>query len=78
MEQVSQARSDTPATRRRRSVRVLGATLLTGLLLGGAVPYVTGTGDTYLSYLVLDERTDAQGAEHAADQARALGGKVVQ
>ncbi|MFE2349870.1 S8 family peptidase [Kitasatospora cineracea] len=78
MEQVSHARSDTPATRRRRSVRVLGATLLTGLLLGGAVPYVTGTGDTYLSYLVLDERTDARGAEHAAGQARALGGKVVQ
>ncbi|MFE1322003.1 S8 family serine peptidase [Kitasatospora phosalacinea] len=78
MEQVSQAHSSTPATRRRRSVRVLGATLLTGLLLGGAVPYVTGNGGTYLSYLVLDERTDAQGAEHAADQARALGGKVVQ
>ncbi|MFC8719956.1 S8 family serine peptidase [Kitasatospora sp. NPDC057198] len=78
MEQVSQAPSSTPATRRRRSVRVLGATLLTGLLLGGAVPYVTGTGGTYLSYLVLDERTDAQGAEHAADRTRALGGKVVQ
>ncbi|RKE21478.1 S8 family serine peptidase [Streptomyces sp. TLI_171] len=81
MEQVSQAHSSTPSTlgtRRRRSVRVLGATLLTGLLLGGAVPYVTGTGDTYLSYLVLDERTDAQGAQHAADRARALGGKVVQ
>ncbi|QKW21843.1 S8 family serine peptidase [Kitasatospora sp. NA04385] len=78
MEQVSQAPGSTPATRRRRSVRVLGATLLTGLLLGGAVPYVTGNGGTYLSYLVLDERTDARGAEHAADQARALGGKVVQ
>ncbi|MFJ4680182.1 MULTISPECIES: S8 family serine peptidase [unclassified Kitasatospora] len=78
MEQVSQAPGSTPAPRRRRSVRVLGATLLTGLLLGGAVPYVTGTGDTYLSYLVLDERTDARGAEHAGDQARAVGGKVVQ
>ncbi|GAA2099338.1 S8 family serine peptidase [Kitasatospora saccharophila] len=78
MEQVSQAPGSTPATRRRRSVRVLGATLLTGLLLGGAVPYVTGNGGTYLSYLVLDERTDAQGAAHAADRARALGGKIVQ
>ncbi|BAJ31128.1 MULTISPECIES: S8 family serine peptidase [Kitasatospora] len=78
MEQVSHAHSSTPATRRRRSVRVLGATLLTGLLLGGAVPYVTGNGGTYLSYLVLDERTDAEGAEHAGEQARALGGRVVQ
>ncbi|MFJ1756222.1 S8 family serine peptidase [Kitasatospora sp. NPDC088134] len=78
MEQVSQAPGSTPGARRRRSVRALGAMLLTGLLIGGAVPYVTGTGDTYLSYLVLDERADARGAEHAADQARAHGGRVVQ
>ncbi|MFD8596479.1 S8 family serine peptidase [Kitasatospora sp. NPDC059646] len=75
MEQVSQAPDSAP---RRRSVRMLGATLLSGLLLGGAVPYVTGADDTYLSYLVLDERTDAQGADHAADQVRSAGGQVVQ
>ncbi|MFJ5927244.1 S8 family peptidase [Kitasatospora sp. NPDC092948] len=75
MEQVSQAPDSTP---RRRSVRVFGATLLCGLLLGGAVPYVTGTDGTYYSYLVLDERADAQGADHAADQVRAAGGQVVQ
>ncbi|MFJ5234351.1 S8 family peptidase [Kitasatospora sp. NPDC088391] len=78
MEQVSQPPGDNPGARRRRSVRALGAMLLTGLLIGGAVPYVTGTGDTYLSYLVLDERADAQGAEHAADRVRAHGGRVVQ
>ncbi|MFG2697983.1 S8 family peptidase [Kitasatospora sp. NPDC051984] len=75
MEQVSQAPDSTP---RRRSARILGATLLSGLLLGGAVPYVTGTDGSYLSYLVLDERADAQGADHAADQVRAAGGQVVQ
>ncbi|MEV4559737.1 S8 family serine peptidase [Kitasatospora sp. NPDC049285] len=76
MEQVSQARGSTP--RRRRSIRVLGAALLTALVLGGAVPYVTGASGSYLSYLVLDQRTDADGARHAADEARALGGQVVQ
>ncbi|MGW4383107.1 S8 family serine peptidase [Kitasatospora sp. NPDC004531] len=75
MEQASQAPERTP---RRRSVRVLGATLLSGLLIGGAVPYVTGSDDTYLSYLVLDERADAQGASRAAEQVRAAGGQVVQ
>ncbi|MER5638643.1 S8 family serine peptidase [Kitasatospora sp. NPDC002227] len=52
--------------------------LLAALLLGGAVPYVTGPGRAYLSYLVLADRQDAAGAELAAGQTRAAGGRVVQ
>ncbi|WP_405006374.1 S8 family serine peptidase [Kitasatospora purpeofusca] len=52
--------------------------LLTALVVGGAVPYVAGPGRSYLSYLVLAERADADGAARAAAEARAAGGQVVQ
>ncbi|WP_280716096.1 S8 family serine peptidase [Kitasatospora sp. MAP5-34] len=54
------------------------AMLLTALLLGGVVPYVTGPGRSYLSYLVLADRPDAQGSARAADQVRVAGGRIVQ
>ncbi|MER8186174.1 S8 family serine peptidase [Kitasatospora sp. NPDC094015] len=77
MEQVSPAGPD-PARRRRGPARILLAMLVTAVLLGGAVPYVAGSAGGYLSYLVLAERQDADGAALAADQARAAGGQVVQ
>ncbi|MCX4757746.1 S8 family serine peptidase [Kitasatospora purpeofusca] len=68
-----------PVRRRGRvPLRVLLAMLLTALVVGGAVPYVAGPGRSYLSYLVLAERADADGAAHAAAEARAAGGQVVQ
>ncbi|CAN3983079.1 hypothetical protein KPATCC21470_5785 [Kitasatospora purpeofusca] len=68
-----------PVRRRGRGpLRVLLAMLLTALVVGGAVPYVAGPGRSYLSYLVLAERADADGAAHAAAEARAAGGQVVQ
>ncbi|MEV4616359.1 S8 family serine peptidase [Kitasatospora sp. NPDC049258] len=77
MEQVSPAGADL-ARHRRGPARILLAMLVTALLLGGAVPYVAGSAGGYLSYLVLADRQDAQGAGLAADQARAAGGQVVQ
>ncbi|MFE6870484.1 S8 family serine peptidase [Kitasatospora sp. NPDC057692] len=62
----------------RGPFRVLLAMLLTALVAGGAVPYVAGPGRAYLSYLVLAERADAEGADRAAEQTRAAGGQVVQ
>ncbi|BFV57024.1 S8 family serine peptidase [Kitasatospora sp. CMC57] len=62
----------------RVRVRILLGVLLVALLIGGAVPYVTGSGRSYLSYLVLAERQDADGAAGAARQVRASGGRVVQ
>ena len=76
MEQARQA-GGTPRSR-RGPLRVLLGMLLTALVLGGAVPYVAGPGRSYLSYLVLAEHTDAQGATLAATEARAAGGDVVQ
>ncbi|MFB7668932.1 S8 family serine peptidase [Kitasatospora sp. NPDC056138] len=67
-----------PAKRPSGPVRALLAMLLTALLLGGAVPYVSGPGRSYLSYLVLADGQDAQGTTRAAGLARAAGGQVVQ
>ncbi|MFB6888789.1 S8 family serine peptidase [Kitasatospora sp. NPDC056327] len=69
-----------PARRRggRGPFRALLAMLLTALVVGGAVPYVAGPGRAYLSYLVLADRADADGAGLAAAVARAAGGQVVQ
>ncbi|KJK58267.1 S8 family serine peptidase [Saccharothrix sp. ST-888] len=67
-----------PAKRPSGPVRALLAMLLTALLLGGAVPYVSGSGRSYLSYLVLAEGQDAQGATRVAGLASAAGGQVVQ
>ncbi|MFC5665554.1 S8 family serine peptidase [Kitasatospora misakiensis] len=64
--------------RARGPFRILLAMLLTALVVGGAVPYVAGPGRSYLSYLVLAERADADGAGRAAAEARAAGGQVVQ
>ncbi|MEU9127747.1 S8 family serine peptidase [Kitasatospora sp. NPDC048540] len=77
MEQVSPPGGD-HARHRRGPARILLAMLLTALLLGGAVPYVSGSGHGYLSYLVLADRQDTEGAELAAEQATAAGGQVVQ
>ncbi|RKT10816.1 subtilase family protein [Streptomyces sp. 1114.5] len=74
--------SGRPARAARRRVRgparALLAMLLTALVVGGAVPYVSGPGRAYLSYLVLAEREDASGADRAAAESRAAGGQVVQ
>ncbi|WP_380279546.1 S8 family serine peptidase [Kitasatospora purpeofusca] len=64
--------------RGRGPLRVLLAMLVTALVAGGAVPYVGGPGRAYLSYLVLAERADADGADRAAERTRAAGGQVVQ
>ncbi|MET8546045.1 S8 family serine peptidase, partial [Kitasatospora sp. NPDC004799] len=69
------------AARRRRvrgPARALLAMLLTALVVGGAVPYVSGPGRAYLSYLVLAEGEDAAGAARAGAESRAAGGQVVQ
>ncbi|MEU7093632.1 S8 family serine peptidase [Kitasatospora aureofaciens] len=69
-------------TARRRRVcghaRALLAILVTALVAGGAVPYVSGPGRAYVSYLVLAEREDAAGATRAGKESRAAGGQVVQ
>ncbi|MFE6052456.1 S8 family serine peptidase [Kitasatospora sp. NPDC056446] len=74
------ARPVRPARRRRvrGPVRAVLAMLLTALVVGGAVPSVSGPGRAYLSYLVLAEREDASGADRAAAESRAAGGQVVQ
>ncbi|MGA5821458.1 S8 family serine peptidase [Kitasatospora sp. NPDC094028] len=74
--------SGSPARAARRRVRgparALLAMLLTALVAGGAVPYVSGPGRAYLSYLVLAEQVDAAGAARAGAESRAAGGQVVQ
>ncbi|MBV6702095.1 S8 family serine peptidase [Kitasatospora aureofaciens] len=69
-----------PAVRRRvrGPVRALLAMLLTAVVVGGAVPYMSGGGRSYLSYLVLAEQEDAAGAARAGAESRAAGGQVVQ
>ncbi|MFF2044688.1 S8 family serine peptidase [Kitasatospora sp. NPDC058170] len=62
----------------RGPVRALLAMLLTALVVGGAVPYVSGPGRAYLSYLVLADREDAAGAALAGERTREAGGQVVQ
>ncbi|MFD9126654.1 S8 family serine peptidase [Kitasatospora sp. NPDC059571] len=69
---------DGASRRHRRWVQLLLAMLLVALVLGGAVPFVSGSGRAYLSYLVLAQTQDAHGADLAADQSRAAGGRVVQ
>ncbi|MFI9274806.1 S8 family peptidase [Kitasatospora sp. NPDC052896] len=64
--------------RRRLLVRGSPVVLAAALLLGGAMPYVTGPGRAYLSYLVLAQRADAVGAGTAGTAIRAAGGQVVQ
>lgn len=71
------SRPGRPGARRVR-IRIMLGILMAALLIGGAVPYVTGPGRSYLSYLVLADRQDAQGSADAARQARAAGGRVVQ
>ncbi|MFD8707939.1 S8 family serine peptidase [Kitasatospora sp. NPDC059648] len=69
------------AARRRRvrgPARALLAMLVTALVAGGAVPYMSGPGRAYLSYLVLADREDAEGAARAGKESRAAGGQVVQ
>ncbi|MFI2612344.1 S8 family peptidase [Kitasatospora sp. NPDC018619] len=78
---MAQAHPPGRAARRRRvrgPVRALLAVLLTALVVGGAVPYVSGPGRAYLSYLVLAEGEDAAGAARAGAESRAAGGQVVQ
>ncbi|MFE4515181.1 S8 family serine peptidase [Kitasatospora sp. NPDC056783] len=72
--------SGRPARRRRirGPARVLLGMVLTALVAGGAVPYVSGPGRAYLSYLVLAEGEDAAGAALAGTESRAVGGQVVQ
>ncbi|MFF7995841.1 S8 family serine peptidase [Kitasatospora xanthocidica] len=70
-------RPDRPR-RVRGPVRALLAMLLTALVVGGAVPYVSGPGRAYLSYLVLAGREDASGADLAGAESRAAGGWVMQ
>ncbi|MGW3183380.1 S8 family serine peptidase [Kitasatospora sp. NPDC001119] len=69
-----------PARRRRvrGPARALLAMLLMALVVGGAVPSVSGAGRAYLSYLVLAEGEDAAGAARAGAESRAAGGQVVQ
>lgn len=70
--------TDRDARRHRRFVQLLLTMLLVALVLGGAIPFVSGPDRSYLSYLVLAEHQDAEGAALAADEARAAGGRVVQ
>ena len=67
-------------SRQPRSLLLRGspAVLVVVLLLAGAMPYVAGVQRSYLSYLVLADRLDAQGADSAADAVRSVGGQVVQ
>ncbi|MER7752965.1 S8 family serine peptidase [Kitasatospora sp. NPDC097643] len=80
MVQVHPSGSPGRATRRRvrGPARALLAMLLTALVAGGAVPYASGPGRAYLSYLVLAEQEDAGGAARAGAESRAVGGQVVQ
>ncbi|GJF31847.1 peptidase S8 [Kitasatospora sp. NE20-6] len=72
------AATDRTGRRHRGSVHLLLAMLLVALVLGGAIPFVSGPDRSYLSYLVLAERQDADGAARAAEETRAAGGRVVQ
>ncbi|MDH6121747.1 subtilisin family serine protease [Kitasatospora sp. GAS204A] len=67
-----------PLRRRALLLRSAPTVLAAALLLGGAVPYFSGAGRGYLSYLVLADRLDAQGAAAAQSAVRAVGGQVVQ
>ncbi|MGK4580893.1 S8 family serine peptidase [Kitasatospora sp. HPMI-4] len=67
-----------PAKRPGGPARALLAMLMTALVLGGAVPYVSGPGRSYLSYLVLAEQQDPGGTALASGLVRAAGGQVVQ
>ncbi|MGW2374802.1 MULTISPECIES: S8 family serine peptidase [Kitasatospora] len=81
MAQAHQSGGPGRAGRRRRvcgPARALLAMLLTALVVGGAVPYVSGPGRAYLSYLVLAAREDAAGAARAGAESLAAGGRVVQ
>ncbi|MFJ1937525.1 S8 family serine peptidase [Kitasatospora sp. NPDC088160] len=80
MAQVNPSGSPARAARRRvrGPARALLAMLLTALVVGGAVPYVSGSGRPYLSYLVLAGQEDAAGAALAGAESRAAGGQVVQ
>ncbi|MFE4971947.1 S8 family serine peptidase [Kitasatospora sp. NPDC056651] len=78
---MAQAHPSGRPVRRRRiggPARVLLGMVLTALVAGGAVPYVSGPGRAYLSYLVLAEGPDAAGAALAGAESRAAGGQVVQ
>ncbi|MER6299559.1 S8 family serine peptidase [Kitasatospora sp. NPDC001539] len=81
MAQAHQSCGPVRTVRRRRicgPARALLAMLLTALVAGGAVPYASGPGRAYLSYLVLAERPDGVGAARAGAESRAAGGQVVQ
>ncbi|MEU9079873.1 S8 family serine peptidase [Kitasatospora sp. NPDC048538] len=80
MAQVHPCGGPVRAARRRVGgpARALLAMLLTALVVGGAVPSVSGAGRSYLSYLVLAEQEDAAGAARAGAESRAAGGQVVQ
>ncbi|MBO1420361.1 S8 family serine peptidase, partial [Streptomyces sp. FH025] len=81
MAQQHQSGSPARAVRRRGRhgpARALLAMLLTAIVAGGAVPYVSGPGRAYLSYLVLAEQEDAAGATRAEAASLAAGGQVVQ
>ncbi|WP_329580157.1 S8 family serine peptidase [Kitasatospora sp. NBC_01250] len=67
-----------PLRRRWLLLRSAPAMLAAALLLGGAVPYLSGTDQGYLSYLVLADRPDGQGSAAAQTEVRAAGGQVVQ
>lgn len=77
MQQVPSGRR-TPPRRPPLLVRCLFVLSLAALLLGGAMPYGGGPGHSYLSYLVVAARADAEGARLAAREVRAAGGAVVQ
>ncbi|PYC76961.1 peptidase S08 family protein [Streptomyces tateyamensis] len=66
--------------RRHRGLVLRGApaALAAALLLGGALPYMADGPRSYLSYLVLAQRTDAQGVAVADAAVRSAGGQVVQ
>ncbi|MDH6143059.1 MULTISPECIES: S8 family peptidase [Kitasatospora] len=65
---------------RRRSLVLRSAPVMLAavLLLGGALPYMAGDQRSYVSYLVLADRPDAQGSAAADAAVRALGGQPVQ
>ncbi|MFF7637882.1 S8 family serine peptidase [Kitasatospora sp. NPDC008050] len=67
-----------PLRRRWLLLRSAPAMLAAALLLGGAVPYLSGADQGYLSYLVLADRPDAQGSAAAQSAVRAAGGQVLQ
>ncbi|GAB2737402.1 S8 family serine peptidase [Kitasatospora kifunensis] len=67
-----------PLRRRWLLLRSAPAMLAAALLLGGAVPYLSGADRGYLSYLVLADRSDGQGSAAAQGAIRTAGGQVVQ